>query len=56
MVKDVGASHDGLVDLFQLDLNKVTGQFRKCSIDSIERFLNCLEIYIGVPRWYSALL
>jgi hypothetical protein len=33
--KDVGASYDGLVDLFELSSNKATRQFRKCSIDSI---------------------
>jgi len=33
----VGASYDALVDLFESDSNETTRQFRKCSIDSIDR-------------------
>lgn len=34
VVKDVGASYDGLIDLSEFNSNKATGQLRKCSIDS----------------------
>ena len=54
------SSYDGPVNLFELNSNKATGQFRKCSIDSILRvdrtFSELSRDLYWVPRWYNALL